>query len=113
MQVVYRACGRIFESEKEAREFENSERIALIAHINAMKDDILPRAYKRTVLAKENFSVVFKMSKKRMVENAYDVSCILREVVRSKMALEEKIREYKELREQLKEMGKQNEQKNK
>ena len=104
MQVVYKVNGRIFESEKEAREFENSARIALISRINAMKDDILPKAYKRTVLAKENFSAVFKMSKKSMVKNAREVSSIIQEVAMSKIALEEKICVYKKLREQLKGM---------
>lgn len=46
MQIMYKVNGRLFESEKEAKEFENSERIALISRINKMKDCILPKAYK-------------------------------------------------------------------
>lgn len=104
MQVVYKVNGRIFESEKEAREFENSERIALISNINVMKDYILPKAYKRMVLAKENFSAVFKMSKKSIVKNAREVSYVIQEVAMAKNFLEEKIRVYKKMREQLKGM---------
>lgn len=104
MQVVYKVNGRIFESEKEAREFENSARIALISNINAMKDDILPKAHKRTVLAKENLSAIFKMSKKSIVNNAREVSYTIQEAYMAEIALEEKIRVYKKLREQLKGM---------
>lgn len=104
MQIVYKVNGRIFESEKEAREFENSERILLISRINEMKDCILPKAYKRTVQAKEDFLAFFKMSKKNMVKNAHEVSRVIQEVAMSKIALEEKIRVYKKMREQLKGM---------
>jgi hypothetical protein len=101
MQVVYKVRERLFESEKEAREFENLERIHLISQINQMKDCILPKAYKRTVQAKEDFSAFFKMSKKNIFKNGYEVSLAIQEVVRSEIALEEKIRAYKKLREQL------------
>ena len=104
MQIVYKVDGRIFESEKEAREFENYERIALVSRINEMKDCILPKAYKRTVIAKENFSLIFKMSKKSIVSNAVEVNGIIKEAVMSKIALETKIHEYKKMREQLKRM---------
>lgn len=104
MQIVYKVYGRIFESEKEAREFENSERIALISKINQMKDFVLPKAHKRAVIAKENFSLIFKMSKKSIVKNAKEVSDIIQEVAKSKIALEIKICEYKKMREQLKKM---------
>lgn len=104
MQIMYKVNGILFESEKEAKEFENTERIVLISKINQMKDFVLPKAYKRTVIAKENFSLIFKMSKKSIVKNAKEVSDIIQEVAKSKIALEIKICEYKKMREQLKEM---------
>lgn len=104
MQVMYKVNGKLFESEKEAREFENAERIALISRINYMKDYILPKAYKRTVIAKENFSLIFKMSKKSIIKNAKEISDIIQEVAKSKIALEIKINEYKRMRKLLKEM---------
>lgn len=104
MQIVYRVDGRIFESEKEAREFENSERIKIVSQINEMKDCVLPKAYKRTVLAKEKLLAIFKMSKKSIVKNAREVSRIIEEACMAEIALEEKIRVYKKMREQLKGM---------
>lgn len=104
MQIMYKVNGRLFESEKEAKEFENSERIDLISRINVMKDSVLPKAYKRTVIAKENFSLIFKMSKKNIVKQSKEVSDIIREVALSKIALEIRICEYKKMRKQLKNM---------
>jgi len=108
MQIMYKVNGRLFESEKEAKEYENSERIALISKINQMKDSVLPKYYKRTVIAKENFLLIFriskKMSKKSIVENAKEINDIIQEVAKSKIALEIKICEYKKMREQLKKM---------
>lgn len=69
-----------------------------------MKDCILSKAYKRTVIAKENFSLIFKMSKKSIIKNAKEISDIIQEGAKSKIALEIKINEYKKMREQLKKM---------
>lgn len=104
MQIMYKVNGRLFESEKEAKEFENYERIALISKINVMKDSVLPKAYKRTVIAKENFSIIFKMPKKSIVSSCNSVCVILKEVAMAEIALETRIHEYKKMREQLKKM---------
>ncbi len=104
MQIVYRVNGRIFESEKAAKEFENSTRIEMVSQINEMKRSVLPKAYKRAVIAKENFSLIFKMSRKNIVKNAKEISDIIQEVAKSEIALELRICEYKKMREQLKRM---------